>query len=120
MSAFSLSTSTSSSTSSSATESTTTVPPQPSTDEGLSTGAKGGVGVGAAIGVLILLVVGALFVRGVFRRRRSAELDGGSGWSQSDTGGGKEKALHASQTAELGDGSYHELDGRQVRAEVQG
>lgn len=122
LSSLSPSTSTTSSKSStSAVESATTVPPPPLTDEGLSTGAKAGIGVGAGIGVLILFIVGTLFIRGTFRRRRSTELDGGAGQSPGEVAGeGKEKAQHASTTPELGDGHYHELDGHQVRAEVQG
>lgn len=68
--------------------------------------------------MLILFIVGALFIRGVFRRRQSKEPDGAAGRGVTD--GGKETVQHASPTPELGDGYYHELDGHQVRAEVQG
>jgi len=105
-----------------------TVPSLPSTEGGLGTGAKVGIGVGVAVGVLILFIVGALFIRGVFRRRhKSTDVDGVAGRSEGEGGvtdQGKEKekegVQHASPTTpELGDGYYHELDGR-VRAEVQG
>lgn len=42
--------------------------------QGLSTGAKAGIGVGAAIGVLSILVVGYLFFRRSRRRNREDEL----------------------------------------------
>ncbi|EFY86252.1 hypothetical protein MAC_07706 [Metarhizium acridum CQMa 102] len=69
-------TTTSSSSSTGSTTGTTTSSPdsqQPKTsDEGLSTGAKAGIGIGVGVGALVMIALGAMFLR--YRSKKDAEI----------------------------------------------
>ena len=107
--------------------STATSSPQQTSPSGLSTGAKAGIGVGAAIGGLLLIALGAFGAIWFLRRSRQrdngrAPVMGGEGGSEKREGtGGPHELDHDQRAKEMATGKEaHEAPARPAPAELRG